>query len=70
MGTGDFPGGPVVKTSLPNAESAGSIPDQGTRSPRAMWPKNQKMKQKQQYHKVLTKNSPHQDKENFWEKRE
>ena len=30
----DFPGGPVVRLCIPNAESLGSMPDQGTRSHR------------------------------------
>jgi len=35
-----FPGGPVVKASLSNAGSVGSIPGQGTKISRALWPKN------------------------------
>ena len=31
--TGDFPGGPVVKTSPSNAEGAGLIPGQGAKIP-------------------------------------
>ena len=34
---GDFPGGPVVKTSPPNAGDLGSIPDQGAEIPHARW---------------------------------
>ena len=41
---GDFPGGPVVKTSPSNAGSAGLIPGQGTKIPRASQTKNQKHK--------------------------
>ena len=41
---GDFPGGPVVKTSPSNA---GSIPGWGARIPHASWPKSQNIKQKQ-----------------------
>ena len=37
---GDFPGGPVVKTSLSNAGDAGSIPGRGARIPHALRPKN------------------------------
>ena len=37
----DFPGGPLVKTSPPNAGSAGSIPGWGAKIPQALWPKNQ-----------------------------
>ena len=33
--TWDFPDGPVVKNPHCNAEDAGSIPDQGTKIPRA-----------------------------------
>ena len=44
---GDFPGGPVVKTSTSNARGAGSIPGQGARIPHALQPKNQNIKQKQ-----------------------
>ena len=37
----DLPGGPVVKTSPSNAESADSMPGQGTKIPHASWPENQ-----------------------------
>ena len=47
---GDFPGGPMIKTS--NAGSVGSIPGQGAKILQASWPKNQNIKQKQYYHKV------------------
>ena len=33
---GDFPCGPVVKTSLSNAGGAGSIPGQGTKIPHVL----------------------------------
>ena len=42
----DFPGGPVVKTSLSNAGSVGSIAGQGAKIPPASWPKNQNIRQK------------------------
>ena len=42
----DFPGGPVVKNPPCNAGDAGSIPGQGAKIPHALWPKNQKGKQK------------------------
>ena len=41
------PGGPVVTSSPPNVGDAGLIPGWGTEIPRASWPKNQNMKQKQ-----------------------
>ena len=44
---GNFPGGPVARTSPSNAEGVGSIPGQGTKTPHASQPKNQKRKQKQ-----------------------
>ena len=34
----DFPGGPVVKTSLSNAGGAGSIPGRGAKIPHASRP--------------------------------
>ena len=37
---GDFPGGPVVKTSPSNAAGAGSIPGRGAKTPHASGPKN------------------------------
>ena len=40
----DFPGGPVVKASLSNAEGAGSIPAQGAGIPHASQPKKPKHK--------------------------
>ena len=36
---GDIPGGPVVKTLLPSAGGAGSIPGRGTKNPHAWRPK-------------------------------
>ena len=39
---GDFPGGPMVKTSPFYAEDAGSIPDQGTKSPTCLTAKKNK----------------------------
>ena len=41
---GDFPGGPVVKTSPSNAMGAGSIPGGGAKIPHASQPKNQNIK--------------------------
>ena len=43
----DFSSGPVVKTLPSPAESVGSIPDQGAKTPHALGPKNQDLKQKQ-----------------------
>ena len=40
----DFPGGPVLMTSPPNARGAGSIPGQGAKIPHASWPKVPKQK--------------------------
>ena len=59
---GDFPGGPVVKTSTSNAGGAGSIPGQGAEIPHASLPKNQNIKQKQYCNKFNKdfKNGPHQ----------
>ena len=39
MVTGDFPGGPEVKTLPFNAGAAGLIPGQGAKMPHASWPK-------------------------------
>ena len=41
----DFPGGPVVKTSLSNAGGVGSIFGQGDKIPHALGPKTQDIKQ-------------------------
>ena len=59
---GDFPGGPVIKTSPSNAGGAGSIPGQGAKIPHASWPKNQNRKQKQHCNKFNKdfKNGPQQ----------
>ena len=43
---GDFPGGSVLKMCPSHAEVAGSIPDQGTKIPNALWSNNQNIKQK------------------------
>ena len=43
----DFPGGPMVKTSLSNAGGMGSILHQVAKMPHASWSKNQDIKQKQ-----------------------
>ena len=50
----DLPGGPVVKTSPPNAGVWGSVPDRGAKIPDALWPKIQNIKQKE-YCKKFTK---------------
>ena len=60
----DIPGDPVVETSPSIAGSVGSTPGQGTKIPRALWPENQSIEQKQyckQFNKDL-KNGPHQKK--------
>ena len=44
---GDFPSGPVVKTSLFSAGAVGSIPGLGGKILHASWPENQNIKQKQ-----------------------
>lgn len=41
----EFPGGPVVGSSPSNAEGSGSIPGQGPKTPRALRPRNQSIKQ-------------------------
>ena len=43
---GDFPGGPVVKTSPSNEGSEGLIPDRRAKIPHASQPKDQKHKTK------------------------
>ena len=48
----DFPGGPVVKTSPPNAGVTGSISGQGAKIPHASQSKNPNVKQKR-YCKTL-----------------
>ena len=58
---GDFPGGPVVKTSPSNAGGAGSIPGRGAKIPHVLQPKSQNIKQKQccnKYNKAF-KTGPH-----------
>ena len=42
----DFPGGPVVKNPPTNAEDMGLISGHRAKSPHALWPKNQNIKQK------------------------
>ena len=42
----DFPGGPMVKTSLSNAGGVGSIFGQGDKIPHALGPKTQNIEQK------------------------
>ena len=42
--TGDFSGGPVVKTSPSNAGGAGSTPGRGAKIPHASGPKKPKHK--------------------------
>ena len=61
---GDFPGGPVVKSSPSNAEGVGSIPGWGAKIPRASWPKNQNIKEKRYCNKFNKdfKNAPHHKK--------
>ena len=41
---GDFPGGPVAKTSPSNAGGTGSVPGRRVKIPHASWPKNPKHK--------------------------
>ena len=58
-----FPGGPVVKISLPNAEGGGMfmIPCWGTKIPQTSQSKTQNIKQEQYYNKFNEdfKNGPH-----------
>ena len=42
--SGDFPGGPVVKTSPSSAGRTGSTPGWGIEIPHGLWPKNQNKK--------------------------
>ena len=51
----------MVKTSPFNAEAMGLIPGQGAKIPHVLWPKNQKIKQKQYCNKFNKefKNGPH-----------
>ena len=59
---GDFPGGPVVKTSPSNAGGTGLIPSWGAKIPLASQPNNQNIKRKQYCKKFNEdfKNGPHQ----------
>ena len=59
---GDFPGGPMVKTSPSNVGGAGSIPAWRAKIPHALGPKQQNIKQRQYYNKFNKdfKNGPHQ----------
>ena len=60
---GDFPGGPVVKTSPSNAGGASSIFWSGTKIPHALGPKKQKNINQKQYCNKFNKdfkNGPHQ----------
>ena len=41
---GDFPGGPVVKTSPSNMGGVSSGPSHEDKIPHALWPKNQNIK--------------------------
>ena len=63
---GDFPGGPVVKTSPSNVEGMGSIPGQGAKIPCASQPQTRtEHKQQKQYCNKFNKdfkNGPHQNK--------
>lgn len=56
-----FPGDSVVNTSPSNAGSTGLIPGQGVKIPRALWPENPNIKQKQYRNKFNkdVKNGPH-----------
>ena len=60
----DFPGGPVVKTSLSNAGGVGSIPGRGAGMPHASRPKDRNIEQKQYCNKFNKdfKNGPRQKK--------
>ena len=62
---GDFPGGSVVKTS--NAESVGSIPGQGAKTPHVSRQKNQNTKQKQYCNRFNKdfRNGPHKKKKSL-----
>ena len=60
----EFPGRPVVKTSLSNAGGVGLIPGQRAKTPHASQTKNQNIKQKQYCNKFNKdfKDGPHQKK--------
>ena len=62
--SGDFPGGPVIKTSPSNAGDEGSDSSRRAKMPHAPGPKNQNVKQKQYCNKFNKdfKNHPHQNK--------
>ena len=49
---GDFPGGPVVKTSPSSREGVDLIPGHGAKMPYALGPKKQNIKQKQYCNKL------------------
>ena len=51
---GDFPEGPLVKTSISNAWGAGSVPGWGAKIPHVSQPKNQNIEQKQYCNKSNT----------------
>ena len=61
----DIPSGPVVKTLPSNAGNAHCITGQGARIPHALWPKNQKVKKRENSSNTITnsikdfKNGPH-----------
>ena len=59
---GDFPYGPVLRTSPSSAEGAGSIPGRGSKIPHALQSENRGVKQKQYCNKFKKdfKNGPHQ----------
>ena len=61
--TRDFPGSPVVKTFECGVD-AGSIPGQGTKTPHALGPKHQNIRQKQYCNKFNKdfKSHPHKKK--------
>ena len=48
----DFPGGPVVKTSLSSRGVVGLIPGWGAKIAHASWPKKQKTRNKQYFNKL------------------
>ena len=54
-----IPWGLVVKTSPSKAGNVCSIPGQGAKIPHALWPKKQKIKQKQNKFNKDIKNGPH-----------
>ena len=53
---GDFPGGPVVKTSTSSAGGMGLIPGRATKISHASRPKNQSIKKQKQYYNEFNKN--------------